>query len=91
MLYNITKLYIRQPYFSLTNNKLRYIIETIMRKYLVGLWFLFLIPPPLFSQDINPREIVRLSDDLMRGDTSQGKYTMSVTTPNWKRTLELQR
>jgi len=74
----------------LTNNKLRYIIETMMRKYLVGLWFLLLIPPPLFSQDINPQEIVRLSDNLMRGDTSQGKYTMSVTTPNWKRTLELQ-
>ncbi|MCA9403337.1 MAG: outer membrane lipoprotein-sorting protein [Candidatus Omnitrophica bacterium] len=35
------------------------------------------------------REIVKKSDDLMRGDTAQGIYIMEITTPSWTRTLEL--
>lgn len=44
---------------------------------------------PCSAQDLSPQEIVKRSDDLMRGDTSRGKYIMTVETPNWKRTLEL--
>jgi len=41
------------------------------------------------AQDLTPQEIVKRADDLLRGDTSQGQYRMSVETPGWKRTLEL--
>lgn len=44
---------------------------------------------PASAEDLTPREIIRRSDDLMRGDTSKGKYRMTVETPNWSRTLEL--
>ena len=35
------------------------------------------------------KELVKKSDDLMRGDTVQGIYIMEITTPNWNRMLEL--
>ncbi|MFH1753798.1 MAG: outer membrane lipoprotein-sorting protein [Candidatus Omnitrophota bacterium] len=35
------------------------------------------------------KEIVKRSDDLMRGDTSDGIYEMTVVTPDWKRTLRI--
>jgi len=41
------------------------------------------------AQGLSPQEIVKRADDLIRGDTSQGTYSMTVTTPDWKRTLEL--
>lgn len=42
-----------------------------------------------YSQELTGQEIVKRQDDLMRGDTSRGRYTMSVITPNWQRKLEL--
>lgn len=42
-----------------------------------------------FSEEISAQEIVKRSDDLMRGDTLTGRYIMSVETPAWKRSLEL--
>ncbi len=41
------------------------------------------------AQQPDAREIVRRSDDLMRGETSRGTYEMTVKTPDWKRTLRL--
>ncbi len=41
------------------------------------------------SEELAAREIVKRSDDLMRGDTSRGSYKMTVVTPTWERTLEL--
>ena len=41
------------------------------------------------EQGLTGQEIVKRSDDLMRGDTSQGRYKMTVVTPGWQRTLEL--
>ena len=41
------------------------------------------------AQELTPQEIVKRSDDLMRGDTQEGKYSMTITTPNWERRLEL--
>lgn len=52
-------------------------------------FFILSISPHSFSQDISAKEIVQRSDDLMRGDTQEGKYTMVVTTPDWIRTLKL--
>lgn len=40
-------------------------------------------------QTPDARDIVKLSDDLMRGDSNQGIYIMEIKTPNWSRTLEL--
>lgn len=39
--------------------------------------------------ELTAKEIVKLSDDLMRGDTNQGIYTMQVITPSWQRELKL--
>lgn len=41
------------------------------------------------AQELSAQEIVKRADDLLRGNTSQGTYKMTVTTPNWTRTLEL--
>lgn len=42
-----------------------------------------------FAEEISAQEIVKRADDLLRGDTSEGKYKMTVVTPDWQRTLEL--
>ena len=60
------------------------------RLLLTFLVFFLLNPIPIsFSQPISAQEIVKRSDDLMRGDTQEGKYFMTVITPNWQRRLEL--
>ena len=41
------------------------------------------------AEEISPQEIVKRSDDLLRGDTQKGNYTMTITTPGWERTLKL--
>jgi len=41
------------------------------------------------AEELSGQEIVKRADDLLRGNTSQGTYKMTVTTPNWTRTLEL--
>lgn len=51
--------------------------------------FLFASLPCVFSQDLSPREIVKHSDDLMRGNTQEGIYEMTISTPTWERTLRL--
>lgn len=53
------------------------------------LGMLLMVSPICYAQELTPQEIVKRSDDLMRGDTSRGSYTMTVTTPNWERTLKL--
>jgi hypothetical protein len=55
------------------------------------LTLLLFFSSPLLScaQDLTPQEIVKRSDDLMRGDTQKGKYYMTVITPDWQRRLEL--
>ena len=35
------------------------------------------------------REIIRKMERILRGDSSQGFYRMSITDPDWKRTLTL--
>lgn len=60
-----------------------------MRRLTLILALLLSLPLYSFAQELTPQEIVKRSDDLMRGDTSQGRYKMTVTTPNWTRTLDL--
>jgi hypothetical protein len=38
----------------------------------------------------NPDEWLNYSDDQMRGDRSRGEMTMTIETPNWSRTLEIE-
>ncbi|MBF0217297.1 MAG: outer membrane lipoprotein-sorting protein [Candidatus Omnitrophica bacterium] len=58
------------------------------------IFFLYLLLTSFPSHDAragepDAKEMVKRSDDLMRGDTSHGTYRMTVATPDWKRTLEL--
>jgi len=41
------------------------------------------------KEELTAKEIVKRSDDLMRGDTQKGRYSMTVVTPNWRRQLEI--
>lgn len=52
-------------------------------------FFLLKPVPIIFAQELSAQEIVKRSDDLMRGNTQEGKYTMTVITQNWERHLEL--
>jgi outer membrane lipoprotein-sorting protein len=59
-----------------------------MRAFASALCFLLFVSPVL-AQELTPKEIVKRSDDLMRGDTQKGPFRMTVTTPEWTRTLEI--
>lgn len=50
---------------------------------------LFAAAAPLLAEELSAQEIVKRSDDLMRGDTQEGKYFMKILTPTWERRLEL--
>jgi outer membrane lipoprotein-sorting protein len=41
------------------------------------------------AEELTARQIVKNADDLLRGDTSDGTYEMTVKRPNWERTLKL--
>lgn len=59
-------------------------------------WIIFALLFPLSaSADLNvkasdAKSIVKASDDLMRGTTNSGIYSMTVITPKWERKLTLQ-
>ena len=57
--------------------------------FLIVLGLSLLCAPPAPAAELSAKEIVRRSDDLMRGDTNQGTYRMTVTTPAWQRELKL--
>ncbi len=59
----------------------------ILAVFLVLLFFS--AASPVFAQDPTPQQLVKRSDDLMRGTTQEGVYTMTITTPSWERTLKL--
>ncbi len=43
----------------------------------------------LCAEEPSATEIIKKCDQLLRGNTSIGTYEMTVTTPNWQRTLKL--
>lgn len=55
---------------------------------MLSLFFSIFTHPCLGSQFL-AGELVRKSDDLLRGDTLHGTYSMNVATPNWTRKLKL--
>jgi len=42
------------------------------------------------QQVLTPKEILDRVDDLVRGDSSHGKMTMTITTAHWKRSLTIE-
>ena len=54
----------------------------------VFLVFVFLIPTLSFAE-LTAEEITRKAEDLMRGRSNTATLTMTITTPNWERTLTM--
>lgn len=42
------------------------------------------------AEEPTGQQIVQAVEELLWGDTSQGRYAMTITTPHWQRTLEMQ-
>jgi outer membrane lipoprotein-sorting protein len=54
------------------------------------LWMLFAVgTSSLLAQQPSADELVRRSDNAVRGKTEEGNVTMTVKTPDWQRALEL--
>ena len=49
-----------------------------------------LVPVVLAAQEISGRDVVDRAEKALWGKTVQAQLTMTVTTPRWQRTLELQ-
>lgn len=55
-----------------------------------GLFFIALFSASASAGSLTPTEIVDAANKLMRGDSSHTELSMSVVTPKWERTLELE-
>ena len=58
--------------------------------------FILLLPFFLFQdqelkigETITPKQILQKMEDTMRGKTNRGVFEMTITTPNWERTLRM--
>jgi outer membrane lipoprotein-sorting protein len=56
---------------------------------MVGLPLLFSVAAKDATEAVDAREVIRKMDLLMRGDSSFGSYRMTITDPDWERTLTL--
>lgn len=45
---------------------------------------------PAMTQDVDAKALARLMDTLWRSDSSKGRMTMKVVTPNYERTLSME-
>jgi outer membrane lipoprotein-sorting protein len=52
------------------------------------LCFLSILPCVASNERLPAKEIVKRCDDLMSGNTQEGVFTMTITTPSWERTLK---
>ncbi|MBD3610504.1 MAG: outer membrane lipoprotein-sorting protein [Gammaproteobacteria bacterium] len=59
--------------------------------YLFTFALLFSIFTPLdtYAEEPTGQQIVGSVEALLWGDTAQGRYAMTITTPHWQRTLEM--
>jgi len=68
----------------------KYTLSSPVAFFAVSLIVTFLLPTRIYADDqIDAKEIVRKMDRVLRGDSSQGYYRMSIVDPDWKRTLRL--
>ncbi len=67
--------------------------SALMKKNKLFAFFclLFLFPSMIVRADPTPTptEFIKYSDDLIRGDSNQGIYTMHIKTPTWERKLKM--
>ena len=52
-------------------------------------WVLLVVAVCARAEPLSPREMVAQADAQMRGETARGIYAMTITTPDWERTLRL--
>ncbi len=57
-----------------------------MERYLWGLFFLLVLVAHTKAEE-SAASIVKKADDLLRGKTQVGTYTMTVVRPQWQRTM----
>jgi len=62
-----------------------YLFITMMA--LLTLWIL--LPDAANAKNLTGQEIIQHIEGLLWGKTSQGRYTMTIITPYWKRTLQM--
>lgn len=64
-----------------------------LRIFTVILFLIFLILPTArfsYAEAPDASDLIKRSDDLMRGESNKGIYTMRISTPRWERELKLQ-
>ncbi len=57
---------------------------------LITIFSLWGLPNASHAKKINGQEIIQHIEKLLWGETSQGRYTMTIKTPYWQRTLVMQ-
>lgn len=60
----------------------------MIRIFITGICVL-LFAPGIHSQEITAKEVVRIADNNMRGNTSQADITITIIRPNWQREMEM--
>lgn len=60
----------------------------MVRFFIIGIWAL-LFASVMHSQEITAKEVVRIADNKMRGNTSQADITITIVRPNWQREMEM--
>lgn len=55
----------------------------------IALYMLMRLNGAACAEELSGKDIVKSSENLMRGDSLQGRYAMTVITPGWERKLEL--
>ena len=56
---------------------------------LLSLALFVIIPAPAQAQDMTAREIIKKSDDKLRGETSRGEMKMTIIRPTWTREMKM--
>ncbi|MFS1993606.1 outer membrane lipoprotein-sorting protein [Vibrio breoganii] len=57
---------------------------------LFGLWLVLLFPYlPVNANTLSASEVVRLSDQQMRGESGYSEMTMTITRPTWNRSMSM--
>lgn len=62
----------------------------ILYSFTFALLIIFFTLLNAHAKEPTGQQIVHAVESLLWGDTSQGSYAMTITTPHWQRTLEMQ-
>lgn len=64
--------------------------KTSWRLGTLALWWILLFGSLAQGQELTAEQIVKKSEDLLRGRTSHAVFEMTIVTPRWQRTLKLE-